>query len=294
MEGSGLYIRGRPVRLADGNVLNHPTVRIGCHKYRLRHRVFLVRSQATVEGNQQRVQQVLQRAAAAKAPATRKRGNRRATDQDGRPKRLPPPTERLIPDTAEAENFGLHFALQYECVIRDSEEAEAVGKRPPGARWPSQQAVAYAVAAASNRVAKLLQRGGHPVRLSPQREGKVEQVTMMTHRVMARSRSSGLEAGAATKPAAGAAMQMQQVAVFGPSIPLTTQQPQQAAAPNVERIASAHPAAPLLGDAQLPTPANVFDVREAKALASPQLLSFERQGWTAVRSLLDKSEVCHS
>jgi hypothetical protein len=292
MEGSSLYVRGRPVRHTNANVLTHPALGLGCH--RNRHRLSLVRFEASVEGNQGRVQQVLQKAqkAAAKAPPARKRGVKRATDQNGRPKRLPAPTERLVPDTAEAENFGLHFALQYECVIRDSEEAGASDKRPPGARWPSHKAVALAVAAARNRVANLLQRGGHPVRLSAQREGKVEQVAMMTNRVMARSRSFGQQAEGTTS-ASVAAAQTQQVVVFGPSIPLTTQPSQQPTAQHVGRVASAYPAAATLsGDALLATQqANMFDQRETKALASPQMLSFERQGWTTVRSLLDKSEV---
>ena len=159
--------------------------------------------------------------------------------------------------------------------------------------WPSTRAVAVAVGQALQRVSSLLQQGGR-VRISSQREGTVQPVTIMTNRVMARSRSLEVDGNVSSSTQVVAVQTQQQVGFFGPSIPLMTARPQEGVAADHALGNGAGPAAavssPLVPAGQIPL-ASRFDNREAKALASPQFLSFERQGWTAVRSLLDRNEV---
>jgi hypothetical protein len=234
-------------------------------------------------GNQERVQQVLQRAVVPKPPNSRKGSIKRSSNEQSRQKkRLPPVSLRFIPDTTEAESFALHFALQYECAITDAQES----KEDSAFESESEkEVVSAAIAAALSRVRNLLQSDGR-LRLSPQREGKIEPVALMTNRVTAHSRAISMPRHAVS--GATAVAEPRQVVEFGPSIPTAAVPVQATTAAIPGRVSTS---SQIVETGQSRHLQNQFDGSEAKPLVAQQLLSFERQGWTCVRELFLREEV---
>lgn len=233
---------------------------------------------ASVAGNQERVQQVLQKAAVPPAPSVRKRGSRRRYNEDGVKRRLPLFTQHLEPDTNEAETFALHFALQYE-------EAESE-RRPAGhtSEAEREKVVSAALAAAVSRIRNIFQQGGR-LRLSPEREGNIAQGHMMKRTVTAPSRPYGI--GSHSSTAGAHASQPQQTTnsqLSGPSIPTAAVSSHTPPVPAVVTVRAN--SIPVSGEVR-----NRFDEAEAMPLVPQQLLSFERQGWTCVRELFGRKEV---
>lgn len=245
---------------------------------------------ASVAGNQERVHQVLQKAAVPPAPSVRNRGSRRRYTEDGVKKRLPPVNVRLIPDIADAECFAMHFAFQYECAL-EHECAEAGITQDGLTSEPVREAVlSEALAGAVSRIRTLFQQGGR-LRLSPAREGKIEQVPWMSKTVVAPSRAIDMaKYGAIAGSHAAQSKQTTDSQLSGPSIPTAAVSSQ---TPNAPALATARDHHTLKASDMQQEVRNRFDEAQAKPLVPQQLLSFERQGWTCIKELFAREEVRH-